>query len=126
LVAVHRPRISPATRVSIRFASYVKAWEEHRAQLTHLDQRIYQRIRGAFDQLNTLGLRAERGDDLREEVFDAIWDAGQSCERARRVLYPSTLTATDRLVGTLRAARQRRRERRGWREVERRWLALHG
>lgn len=97
LVKTHEPYLHPVRPVVIPFAAYTVVWESERkalARMMAVDD--FGTIDKAFAALSELQKAEELGEDLREEVFDGLWSAGQLCEKARRIAWRQTQSARDR------------------------------
>lgn len=115
LVKTHSTQLHPFRTVVIPFASYAGVWEAERRALAHsMPPDELDVIEQAFAALSTLQKNEALGGDLREEVFDGLYDAGQQCEFARRIAWKHAQTPRSRVERWLKLRARRLQERRDY------------
>lgn len=109
LIRNAQPQQQPFTPVFIDYGAYAVVWETERKALARtMTADDYATVSKAFDELRTIGKMEAAGRDLTEEVFDALTDAAQACEFARRVTWRYSQSPRDRIerwVGQTRKER---------------------
>lgn len=116
----HEPQLHPTQPVVVDFLAYTSTWEiERKALARTMPPRSYAAISEAFAELRTLGRKEALAHDLRDEVFDALLDASQRCEQARRIAWRHAQSRRARGLGQLRRRREDFRTWRGHRRVGR-------
>jgi len=120
LVKTHSTQLHPFRSVVIPFASYAGVWEAERRALAHsMPPDELDVIEQAFAALSTLQKNEALGGDLREEVFDGLYDAGQQCEFARRIAWKHAQTPRSRVERWIKLRGCRLQERRDHRKLGR-------
>jgi hypothetical protein len=120
----HRINLNPARPVRIPFESYLSRWErEQRALTSSLPPSQLSTVSLAFERLALLAKREAAGDDLRDEIFDSLYAAGQECERARRLVWPLTQSTMQRFRRWTKGERSRLARWREYRRVDRMFRA---
>jgi hypothetical protein len=100
--------------VVIPFEAYAKVWETERKSLARAIPALdYADLATAFSNLEALRRAETLGEDLREEIYDALHEAGQSCEKARRVAWRKAQSPRARIERRLRLWVKRVKERWG-------------
>jgi hypothetical protein len=106
--------------VVIPFEAYAKIWETERKPLARSIPALdYADLATAFSNLEALRRAEALGEDLREEIYDALHEAGQSCEKARRVAWRKAQTPKARIERRFRLWIKRVKERWGHLQVAR-------
>lgn len=113
LIKTHAPHLHPVRPVVVPFASYAGVWQSERKALARtMTLEKFRHVDAAFAALSALQKSEELGGDLREEVFDGLWDAGMLCEKARRIAWRQTQSPRDQVQRWIdiqaRSIRQRR------------------
>lgn len=115
LVRTHATQLHPFRPVVVPFDSYAGVWEAERRALAHsMPPNELDVIEQAFAALSTLQKNEALGGDLREEVFDGLYDAGQQCEFARRIAWKHAQTPRSRVQRWIKLRARRLQERRDY------------
>src|ERR1700730_7634981 len=128
LIRNHAPESNPARPVIVDFSAYAAVWEMERKALARImSADDYNTVSKAFGALRVPAKMEIVGLDLRDEVFDALYQAGMACEFGRRVThkYAQSRPAKLRLWlartrGDLTKRREFRKLNRAWREARKR------
>jgi hypothetical protein len=122
LLQNHAPQMHPGRPVIVDYSAYAAVWETERKVLARVMARDdYNTVSKAFGRLRVIAKKETVGLDLRDEVFDALYEAGQACEFGRRVTHRYAQSGTEKHKLWLAERLVNVRKQREYRKLDRMW-----